>query len=127
MARRDARTPAARAGCVHLAAPPAPGAAPPPGRAARHRPPPPAAPRRAPPRSGPERPRDHHLLHLVGALADGQDLGVAVEAAHGVLLDEAVATVDLHGLLGRAHGQPPGLELGLGGGERELTLGVLLP
>ena len=48
-----------------------------------------------------ERPGDHHLLHLVGALADGEDLGVAVEAADGVLLDVAVAAVDLHGLLAR--------------------------
>src|SRR3712207_7836984 len=36
------------------------------------------------------------------ALADGQDLRVAVEAADRVLLDVAVTAVDLHGLLGRA-------------------------
>src|SRR6185369_1173878 len=52
--------------------------------------------------------RDHHLLHLVGALADREDLGVAVEAADGVLLDVAVAAVDLHGLLGRTHREPAG-------------------
>ena len=51
-------------------------------------------------RSGPERPRDHHLLHLVGPLADREDLRVAVEAADRVLLDVAVAAVDLHRLLG---------------------------
>src|SRR5215207_3312038 len=73
-----------------------------------------------------QRPRDHHLLHLVGALADREDLGVAVEAADRVLLDVAVAAVDLDGLLGGAHGEPAGLELGLGGGEAEGLAGVLL-
>src|SRR3954452_12028746 len=73
----------------------------------------------------PERAGDDHLLHLVGALADGQDLRVAVHAAHRVLLDVAVAAVDLHGLLGAAHRQPARLELGLRGGEREVLPGVL--
>src|SRR4051812_37357196 len=68
---------------------------------------------------GAERAGDDHLLDLVGALADGEDLRVAVHAAHRVLLDVAVAAVDLHGLLGRAHGQPAGLQLGLRGGQRE--------
>ena len=76
-------------------------------------------------RAGPERPGDHHLLDLVGALADGEDLRVAVEAAHRVLLDVAVAAVDLHGLLGAAHRQAAGLELGLGGGQREVPARVL--
>src|SRR5439155_7650158 len=75
---------------------------------------------------GAERARDHHLLDLVGALADREDLGVAVEAAHGILLDVPVAAVDLHRLLGAAHGQAPRLELGLGGREGEVVLGVLL-
>src|SRR3712207_8159369 len=64
--------------------------------------------------------RDHHLLHLVGALADREDLRVAVEAADRVLLDVAVAAVDLHGLLGRAHRQAAGLQLGLRRDEREV-------
>src|SRR5450756_380712 len=59
---------------------------------------------------GAERPGDHHLLDLVGALADREDLRVAIEAAHRVLLDEAVAAVYLHGLLGAAHGQAAGLQ-----------------
>jgi len=67
-----------------------------------------------------------HLLHLVGALADGEDLGVAVEAADRVLLDVAVAAVDLHRLLAGAHGQPAGLELRLRRGEREALAAVLL-
>src|SRR5215212_746440 len=91
-----------------------------------------AAPRRAVVRSR-DRPSraegagDHHLLHLVGALADREDLGVAVEPAHRVLLDVAVAAVDLNGFLGAAHGQPAGLELRLRGGQRERALGVLEP
>src|SRR5437016_4896154 len=67
-----------------------------------------------------------HLLDLVGALADREDLRVAVEAAHRVLLDEAVAAVDLHGLLRAAHREPPRLELRLRGGEGEVPLRVLL-
>src|SRR5260221_3216516 len=78
-------------------------------------------------RSGAERARDHHLLHLVGALADREDLRVAVEAADGVLLDVAVAAVDLHRLLRAAHRQPAGLELRLGGRQREVASRVLLP
>src|SRR4051794_11110775 len=70
--------------------------------------------------SGPERAGDDHLLHLVRALADGEDLRVPVHAADRVLLDVAVAAVDLHRLLGAADRQPAGLELGLGGGEREV-------
>src|SRR4051794_17596025 len=72
-----------------------------------------------------ESPSDDHLLHLIGPLSDGEDLGVAVEAAHRVLLDVAVAAVDLHRLLARAHGEPAGLELGLRGREREIATGVL--
>ena len=82
--------------------------------------------RRVGARLGAERARDHHLLDLVGALADREDLRVAVEAADRVLLDVAVAAVDLHGLLGAAHRQAAGLELRLGGGQREVAPGVLL-
>src|SRR5690348_5189176 len=77
--------------------------------------------------SGPERAGDDHLLHLVGALADGEDLRVAVHAAHGVLLDVAVAAVDLHGLLRAAHRQTPRLQLGLRGRQREVAPLVLEP
>src|SRR5918996_1554425 len=75
--------------------------------------------------SGSERSGDHHLLDLVRALADREDLGVAVETADRVLLDVAVAAVDLHRLLAAAHRQPPRLELRLRGGEREAAAGVL--
>src|SRR3954453_18166692 len=70
--------------------------------------------------------RDHHLLHLVGSLADREDLGVPVEAAHGIFLDVAVAPVDLHGFLRRPDREPAGLQLGLGGGERQLLAAILL-
>src|SRR3954468_2375630 len=75
--------------------------------------------------SGAERPRDDHLLDLVGAFADGEDLRVAVEAADGVFLDVAVAAVDLDRLLGGADGQAPGLELGLRSGQGEVAPLVL--
>ena len=45
---------------------------------------------------------DHHALHLVGALADLQDLLVAVEARDRVLVHEAVAAVDLERPVRRA-------------------------
>src|ERR1700742_4057808 len=77
------------------------------------------------PGSGPERPCDDHLLDLVGALADGQDLRVAVEAADRILLDVAVAAVDLDGLVGRLDGQAAGLQLGLRGGQTEGLARVL--
>src|SRR5437763_1104631 len=75
---------------------------------------------------GAERAGDDHLLDLVGALADREDLRVAVEAAHGVLLDVAVAAVDLHSLLGAAHGEASALELRLRRREAEVAPGVLL-
>src|SRR5579875_1163964 len=78
-------------------------------------------------RSRPEAPRDDHLLDLVGALADGEDLRVAVEAADRVLLDVPVAAVDLDRLLGRADGEPAGLQLRLGGGQPEWPALVLQP
>ena len=43
----------------------------------------------------PELLRDHHALHLVRALADLEDLLVAVKAGDRVLVHEAVAAVDL--------------------------------
>ena len=68
----------------------------------------------------------HHLLDLVGALADREDLGVAVEAADRVLLDVAVAAVDLDRLLGRSDREAAGDQLRLRGGEGERLAGVLL-
>ena len=55
-------------------------------------------------RSETERPRDQHALDLGGALTDLEDLAVAVEPRHRVLLHEPVAAEDLHGQAGRRHG-----------------------
>src|SRR5687768_14791452 len=49
-------------------------------------------------------PRDDQLLDLRGALVDMGDLGVAKIALHLVLLDEAVAAVNLNGVGGHLHG-----------------------
>ena len=46
---------------------------------------------------------DQHALHLGGALADLQDLRVALEAGDRELVHEAVAAVDLGGLPGVGH------------------------
>ena len=50
---------------------------------------------------------------------------VAVEPADRVLLDIAVAPVDLDGLLGRPHGEAAGDQLRLGGRERERLAAIL--
>ena len=55
---------------------------------------------------------DDHALHLGRALADLEDLGVAVEAGHRVLLHEAVAAEDLGRDAGRGHGGLGGVQLG---------------
>ena len=51
-------------------------------------------------------PRDHQALDLAGAFADGAELDVAVELLDRVVLDEAVAAVDLHGLVRRCARRP---------------------
>ena len=55
-----------------------------------------------------------------GALADLEDLGVAVEAGDGVLLHEAVAAEDLGGDAGRRDRGLGGVELGDRGGLLDL-------
>src|SRR5699024_10608311 len=57
-----------------------------------------------------------------GALADLEDLGVAVVAGHAVLVHEAVAAVDPGGVAGVVHRRLGGDELGDGG-----LLGGILP
>ena len=53
---------------------------------------------------------DDHALNLAGAFADGAELDVPVELLHRVVLDEAIAAVDLHRLVrhpaGRLFGEP---------------------
>src|SRR3954453_13262051 len=85
-----------------------------------------AAPRRFT-SSGAERARYDHLLYLIRPLFDGADLRVPVEAAHRVLLDVSVAAVDLHGLVGRLHSEPAGLQLRLCGDELVVAALVLEP
>ena len=65
--------------------------------------------------------RDQHPLHLGGALADLEHLGVAVEPGDRVLLHEAVAAEDLGGDPGRGDGRLGGVELGDGRGLLELA------
>src|SRR3954462_3646337 len=78
-------------------------------------------------RSGAERPGYDHLLHLVRPLADRKDLGVAVEAADRILLDVAVAAVDLYGLVGRLDREPARLQLRLRRDQLEVAPLVLQP
>src|SRR4051795_2659159 len=71
--------------------------------------------------------RDHHPLHLVRALADLEDLLVAVEARDGELVHEAVAAVDLERPVRGAMRELAGEELRHRGGAGEVAPGVLLP
>src|SRR3954466_8986439 len=77
--------------------------------------------------SGAERARYDHLLYLIRPLADREDLRVAVEAADRVLLDVAVAAVDLHRLVGRLDCQPSGLQLRLRCHQAEVAPLILEP
>ena len=42
---------------------------------------------------------DEHAVDFVGALEDAVDARVAVEACHGIIFVEAVAAIDLDGLI----------------------------
>src|SRR5579883_1201166 len=55
---------------------------------------------------------DDQALDFAGAFADGAELDVAVELFGGVILEEAVAAVNLHALVGGAHRGFAGIELG---------------
>src|SRR5712691_3458356 len=82
--------------------------------------------------------RDHHALDLAGAFADGAQLHVPVELFDRIILDEPVAAVNLHGLIGGTHRGLRGVQLGHGrflvnvcavvlhpgGAQREQTRGV---
>src|ERR1700722_10609695 len=74
-----------------------------------------------------ERPGDHQLLDLVGSLADREDLRVAVEPADRILLDVAVAAMDLERLVGRVNGEPPALQLCLRREQAKVAALVLEP
>src|SRR6266571_3170564 len=71
--------------------------------------------------------RNHHALHLVRALADLEDLLVAVEARDRELLHEAVPAVDLQCGVHHPVREEPCEELRLSGGEAERPALVLEP
>src|SRR5579859_809299 len=52
--------------------------------------------------------RNDQSLNFAGAFADGAELHVAVELFRGIVLDEAVATVNLYAFVCDAHGNFPG-------------------
>src|ERR1700688_1121310 len=62
------------------------------------------------------------LLNFAGALADGTELDVAVILFGGVVLDEAVAAMDLHAFVGDAGRGFAGEELGHAGFAREADI-----
>ncbi len=68
--------------------------------------------------------RNDQALNFAGALADGAELHVAVKLFGGIVLDEAVAAVDLYALVGDADGDFAGEELGHAGfaGEADVFL-----
>src|SRR5216110_2444315 len=70
---------------------------------------------------------DHHALHLVRALADLEDLLVAVQARDRELLHEPVAAVDLEGGVDDAVREQAREELRLRRRERERLARVLEP
>src|SRR5439155_15100484 len=59
-----------------------------------------------------ELPGDDETLDLAGALADRGELHVAKVFLGGIVLDESVATVDLHAVVSRLHGNLDRIELG---------------
>src|SRR5215216_7126961 len=71
-----------------------------------------------------DRTGDEDAHDLAGALADLEDLGVAVEAGDGELLHVAVAAVDLDGVAGRGDGGLGGVQLGDGRLAAERLAGV---
>ena len=65
---------------------------------------------------------DDQLLDFAGAFANGAELDVAIILFGGIILDEAVAAVDLHTLVGDADGDFAGKELGHAGFPREADI-----
>src|SRR5271170_5131784 len=47
--------------------------------------------------------RDYHALNLAGSLADGAELYIAIVLLRRIVLDKAVAAVQLHRLIADAH------------------------
>ena len=72
-----------------------------------------------------ELPRHHDALHLVGALVDLRDLGVAHHPLHRVVLGEAVAAEYLDGVHRDLHGGVGGEALRGRAEEREVPIVAL--
>src|SRR4051812_27964604 len=86
-----------------------------------------SGPRRSGLRAQPQLAADDQPLHLARALADLEDLRVAVEAGHRRLVHEAVAAEDLRGLPRRGDRSLRGVQLGHGRVLLERLAGVLPP
>src|SRR5262245_61276700 len=71
--------------------------------------------------------RDHLRLDLGRALEDREDAGVAQESRHRKFKRKAVATVDLHGIVGGRPGDTCGQELRHASLEVAAAAGILLP
>src|ERR1700674_3358609 len=56
--------------------------------------------------------RNDHALNFAGAFADGAQLYVAVKLLRRIVLDESVSAKHLHRLVGHAHRNFAGVELG---------------
>src|ERR1041385_5900564 len=59
-------------------------------------------------------PGNHNPLDFAGAFADGAELHVAIKLFRRIILDEAVAAVDLHAFICALHSHFTGIELGHG-------------
>src|SRR5688572_4980182 len=71
--------------------------------------------------------RDHETLDLAGAFADRQQFDVAKVFLGWIVLHEAVTTVHLHAVFGRADRDLTGIELGHGRVERHAAPLILQP
>src|ERR1700747_3122337 len=71
-----------------------------------------------------ELPRNNQLLDFASAFADGAELYVAIKLFRGIILDEAVAAVNLYALVGDADGDFAGKKFGHAGfaGEADVVL-----
>src|SRR5260370_29788252 len=73
-------------------------------------------------------PGNHHALNFAGAFADGAELRVTVKFLDGIILDETVASEDLHRFVRDTYSDFAGVKFGHAGLFREaLTLLIREP
>src|ERR1700740_3457725 len=60
-------------------------------------------------------PRNDQLLDFAGTFADGAELYITIKLFRGIVLDETVAAVNLHALVGDADGDFAGKKFGHAG------------